>query len=278
MTAIRASGQARPSYFPMRRPDLTEGLEQGDARLAAVMAPTVQTFPARKAIIGAGPRSRSIYRIRSGWCARVRYLPDGQGQILAILLPGDFFAIETLFQTCHMDDEVIALDSATVECAEWSVIERAMFEDRQLALRLTWELVEAERRIRNWLVAMGRGSAEEKLALLLLDLRGRLALGGVIPADAVSFVFPMTQHQIGEALGLTAVHVNRTLQHFRKVGLVTLSRNLMTLDDLEGLYRLALPLLDEFEKSRPEYGAAARSRTGQSTANIAAGLHGQVSA
>jgi CRP/FNR family transcriptional regulator, anaerobic regulatory protein len=268
MTKSREREQPQTPFFPLQRPSLANDLAKGDLKLTAMIgrSPT-RVFPAHKAIIGAGEEHDSIYQIRNGWCARIRYLPDGRSQILDLLLPGDFFAIEMIYQTLHMDD-VVAITSATVEYADRSTVEKAMRDDPRLALRLTWQLLEDERRMRNWLTAMGRGNAEERLALLLLDIRGRLALGGLIEPESTVFAFPMTQQRIGEMLGLTSVHVNRTMQHFRKGGYVTSSMGAMKINDLEAIRRLALPLLDEFEKHRPEYGSSISiDRNGQPPGN-----------
>lgn len=254
--------QSQPSFFPLQRPSLADDLATGDQRLAAMIGSSTRAVPAHKVVIGAGLEHDLIYRVRTGWCARIRHLSDGRSQMLAILLPGDFFAIEMLYQTLHLDD-VAAITATTLEYVDRSIVEKGMRDDPRLALRLTWQLLEDERRMRNWLIAMGRGSAEERLALLLLDVRGRLALAGLIAPDATVFAFPMTQQAIADILGLTPVHVNRTLQHFRKAGFVTTSTGVMKVDDLEALRRLALPLLDEFEKRRPEYGASpSASRNG----------------
>ena len=79
-------------------------------------------------------------------------------------------------------------------------------------------------------------------------------LAGTIGAEVNEIPWPLTQQGLGEVLGLTAVHVNRTLQELRALGLVQVKSRLARLD-VPGLYRLAHPLLDIFERQRPEYGA-----------------------
>jgi CRP-like cAMP-binding protein len=102
-------------------------------------------------------------------------------------------------------------------------------------------------------VGLGQGTAEERVALLLLDFRGRLALSGTIEADAQAYQMPMTQAQLADHLGITAVHVNRVLRSFRERGIVSVRDGKVSITDLDALSRHAAPLLDTYEKSTPQY-------------------------
>jgi hypothetical protein len=92
--------------------------------------------------------------------------------------------------------------------------------------------------------------------MLLVDLRGRLAVSGLIAPDALTFEMPMTQSQLADHLGLTAVHVNRVLKAFRRDGVVTIRDGMVSIGSLESLAERAYPLLDTHERTVPEYVGA----------------------
>jgi CRP-like cAMP-binding protein len=86
---------------------------------------------------------------------------------------------------------------------------------------------------REWVVNVGRRNAKTRIAHLLCELALRLDSARV--ADGSMFDFPLTQEQIADATGLTAVHTNRTLQALRKDGLISLAANRLTIRNWKGL-------------------------------------------
>ncbi|MGV8953869.1 MAG: Crp/Fnr family transcriptional regulator [Cypionkella sp.] len=88
---------------------------------------------------------------------------------------------------------------------------------------------------RGWLVAMGRWPAIGKLAHLLCEMCLRLEVIGAV--EAASFRLPITQVELGDVLGLSSVHVNRTLQELRATGLIAWKGQLVTILDWDGLRR-----------------------------------------
>lgn len=241
------------SFFPLRRAELEPKLKAGDGRFQQLLDERSIRIDARRPVVPVGQDQQFVYRLRSGWAARLRYLRDGRSQISGILLPGDLVAVRAIFLDAQPDE------IATLTDCEFDVVERAVLHDTALAdpalmLRLHWQTLEDERRLHNWLIALARGRAEERMALLLLDIRGRLALSGLIAPDAEEIPWPLTQHELGEILGLTAVHVNRTLRVLREQELAQVKARVARIDPA-GLYRLAHPLMDIFERGRPEFGA-----------------------
>src|SRR4051794_32402883 len=105
------------------------------------------------------------------------------------------------------------------------------------------------------MAALGRGYADERIATLLLDLRGRLHQAGM--ANGGGFQLRMTQQEIADHLGLTIVHVNRVLRRLREAGIVTVQRGVVIVDEMAGLSQLAAPLQDIYERGTPEFGGQA---------------------
>jgi CRP-like cAMP-binding protein len=86
---------------------------------------------------------------------------------------------------------------------------------------------------REWTVSLGRRSALGRMAHLFCEIRERLQISGLVEND--SYEFPLTQQELGECLGLTAVHVNRTLQELRKRKLIEVENRRARILDLPGL-------------------------------------------
>jgi CRP/FNR family transcriptional regulator len=249
----RTVAQDEP-FFALSRPDMIGGLWRGDDRLGELLRPSRSSHSAGSSIISAKTENRRVYRIRSGWCAQVRQLRGGRRQILGVLLPGDLFGLSSMFTTSELC-EVSALSSVTLDEIGGTALRSAMRADSSLSLRVNWQMLENERRLRNWMLALGQASADERLALLFLDLRGRLMLAGTIAWGATTMPLPMTQEQIGDLLGLTAVHVNRKLQNLRSQGMISRTCGHVDLIDIPALFRLAQPMMDGFERTNPAFGS-----------------------
>ena len=121
-----------------------------------------------------------------------------------------------------------------------------------MALRIAFQLGEDERRLHNYVIGLGRANAAERMATMLLELHGRLGRAGLIQNGA--YRCPMTQQEMADFLGLTLVHVNRVLRRLHGEGLATVTRGMVQIDDIDGLHKLAQPVLDIFERSQPEFG------------------------
>lgn len=239
--------------FALHRPEIGPCLERGDEAVARLMAACVRTFDAGAVIIEMGGEHGFVYRVRAGWVSRVRPLPDGRNQIIAVFLPGDLFGVKSMFVTRHVD-AVEAVSEAVVERVDQRALRDAAARDFDVSVRLTWQVIEEERRLHNWVVGLGRGNAEERMALLLLDLHGRLALAGQIDVAAPGYDCPMTQQQVADLLGLTNVHVSRVLRTLREEGIAAMRAGRVQITDLARLGKLAYPLLDVFEHSEPAFG------------------------
>ena len=86
-----------------------------------------------------------------------------------------------------------------------------------------------------------------------MDFRGRLISSGVIDSSSLAYEMPLTQGQLADHLGITAVHVNRVLKEFRDKRIVTVRDGQVTISDLDGLAHRAIPLLDTHERTNPAY-------------------------
>src|ERR671938_898632 len=189
--------------FPPPREQLQDRLEAGDRALGRVMPTRMHTLVDHEILIPTGKPHGSIYRLKSGWMARSRVLSDGRQQIIMVFLPGDLLGLETMLLD-RQPDSIQCIARATVQPLNYETALDLGRTDPDVSLRFMWQLAEDERRLHNWVIAMGRANAIERIATLVLDFRGRLMQAGLI--DGESFAMPMTQEQIGDHLGLTVVH------------------------------------------------------------------------
>ena len=170
----------------------------------------------------------------------MRGLPDGRNQFIMIFLPNDLFAVKSMFLAVH-PDAMTALSDAVVERIDHRELREACDADRDVATRCTWQLIEEERRLHNWVTGLGAGSAEERMAHLLLDFHGRLVRSGQIAPEAGEYDLPMTQEQLGDHLGISTVHVNRVLKGLRENGIATMRARRVRIGDMPALARIAFP-------------------------------------
>src|SRR5215213_10778828 len=149
-------------------------------------------------------------------------------------------------------DTIECLTPAYVRTIDRKRLLELVARDHPASVRIMFQLAEDERRLHNWVAALGRGNAEERIATLLLDLRGRLFQAGL--ANGEGFHMPLTQQEIADHLGLTLVHVNRVLRRLREAGMVTVQGGVVRIDEMTRLSRVAAPLQDIYELATPEFG------------------------
>jgi CRP-like cAMP-binding protein len=238
--------------FALHRAEFLKPLMRGDDKIASIMRGGSFTLRPGATLIEAGRQHSFVYRLISGWAGRARLLPDGRNQFILIFLPGDLFAVKSMFVTRHMDS-VQAISNIVAERVHYKTLYEAYVADSDIATRCIWQVMEEERRLHSWVVGLGRGSAEERLALLLIDFRGRLISSRVIDSSSLVYEMPLTQSQLADHLGITAVHVNRVLKEFRDNNILTIRDGQVTINDLDRLTRRAAPLLDSYERTDVAY-------------------------
>jgi CRP/FNR family transcriptional regulator, anaerobic regulatory protein len=255
----RAAGVPDSARFALHRPEFLHALERGEEKIGVLMRVDTFSCAAGETLIAANTQHDYVYRLREGWVGRTRQLEDGRNQFILIFLPGDLFAVKSMFMICHVDS-VQTLSPIVAERIHYRTLHDAYVGDSEVASRCIWQVMEEERRLHSWVTGLGQGSAEERLALLLMDFRGRLVLSGTIGADALSYPMPLRQTQLADHLGITPVHMNRVLKAFRENNIVTVRDGCVTITDLGALARCASPLLDAHERRTPEYGAGATTK------------------
>jgi len=199
------------------------------------MCVDARNLPPRRNIIREGDRPDHVHLVVEGWAARYKLLPDGARQITAFLLPGDFCDLHITILN-EMDHSIATLTRAKV-----AFIPRARMDaitDRAgIAKAFWWATLVDEAVLRAWIVNIGRREAVEAVGHLLCELYCRMKLVGLTTDH--QFELPLTQEELGDALGLTAVHINRVLQRLRADKLIALESGALKILDYQGLEALA---------------------------------------
>lgn len=236
--------------FPLHRPELRDLLSRGEAAIRQAMGPPMRHREGEQ-LVSTGEHSGTVYLLESGWIARTRLIEDGRRQIIVVFLAGDLLGLKSMLLE-RQPDTIESLTDAHVRSIDHKRLLDLCEQNHAVAVRVMFQLAEDERRLHNWVAALGKGNADERIAALLLDLRGRLFHAGL--ATGAIYRMPLTQQEIADHLGLTVVHVNRVLRRLREEGIVTVQRGTVTIDDVARLSRFAAPLQDIYERSRPEFG------------------------
>ena len=187
-------------------------------------------------IVSEGKRCSAVFLITEGIAIRYRILRDGQRQILNFLFPGDFVGVTN----CRFDTALFSVKTLTQATIAPIPLPRliGLFDTHpRLAAKLFWGFACEAAICAEHMITLGRRSAPERVAHLLLELLTRLQAIGL--ADERSYRLPLTQEMISDALGLSIPYVNRVLHQLRDAGLVRIKDQTVIIDNIEELSALA---------------------------------------
>jgi CRP-like cAMP-binding protein len=189
-----------------------------------------------QSLIEQGEDVAELVVLCSGMTQTVRTLSDGRQQIVAVSVAGDMLnAGGLLFQQAH--NSTLALTPAICLSMPFRLVE-ALTKTRPAIARALWLETAAQAAIQQeWMVWLGRRAAQTRLAHFLCEISYRLQPTRSGPRD--EFEFPLTQRDLADLLGLSSVHVNRTLQVLRSQGIIELSHQRLTVRNRAGLYEMA---------------------------------------
>jgi CRP-like cAMP-binding protein len=183
-------------------------------------------------IVKEGDRPSESSLLLEGFAARYKVLSNGRRQITDFHVVGDFVDLHS-FLLKTMDHGIVALTRCRIGAVPHATLAEITEKYPHLA-RLLWLHTLIDSAIhREWLTAMGRRPANGHLAHLICEMYLRLKLVGEAEGDTIQL--PVTQAELGDALGISNVHVNRVLQDLRGAGLISLRGKTLKVLDWEGL-------------------------------------------
>ena len=221
---------------------LAQKLTYDDLTFEQGVKAELRIFRKNRDVIVAGKQYKNLFVNHDGWLFRYKILHNGDRQITDFILPNQIFGLQAcvfkaaLYSVATITD--VSLSSIPLGAID-SVFERVP----ALAKALFWSALCDSAILAEHLIDASRRSAYERVSHLILELFVRLKAAADLDDD-MSFNMPLTQELIGSALGLTTVHVNRTLRSLREDKLILIEGKRVTILDFD-----ALSLVSDFDNS-----------------------------
>lgn len=207
-----------------------------DLHLLTRLQHSTETYQPGQTVVSFNEPVDKLYVVTDGWALRARYLDDGRRQIINFMLPGDYFDLMSLVGA-RSDHTVVAATPLTLRVYAGQDFLRATQSSSRLASAFWWVTVQEETILRQQIVRVGRLSARERIANFILELNRRQTISSGSPQDFVPL--PVPQAYLADALGLSVVHVSRSLTSMKSKGLLSTSRKGITIDQRDKLMELA---------------------------------------
>lgn len=179
-----------------------------------------------------------LFRIVEGWACQYRLLPDGRRQIISLFLPGDYCEAQWLLSG-KANWPIVALTDLSFVEIPLDQMRAYLTQGGPEMAELLGAIARTLKNHETWIVNLGRMSATERICALLIDLFERLEPTGTVVANR--YPLPLTQNDIADVVGISAVHANRVLQMLRGKGVIALETGRLEVLDPEELRRMCGP-------------------------------------
>lgn len=209
-----------------------QGFSKAERQAIGSLSATIREFSPQQDILSEGGYSSSCCIILDGWTCCYQMLDEGRRQILSFHVPGDVPDLQGLY-LADTDFGMAALTAATVAFVPHTEVHKLIASFPTIATALWREALVGAAIHRAWMTGLGRRDARGRLAHLFCELYLRLTTVGL--TDGYALPLPLRQPDLADALGLTPVHVNRTLRDLRNDGLISLRRRRLEIQDWLGL-------------------------------------------
>jgi CRP-like cAMP-binding protein len=168
----------------------------------------------------------------SGYAFRSKIVGNGGRQILSIHIPGDIVDIQHAMLGIA-DHNIQMLTNGEVALVSAAAVKEIAFKNPAIGQAMWLETLVDGSIFREWIANVGRRDARTRVSHLLCEFTVRLHTAGLTEGNR--YELPMTQEQLGDATGLTAVHVNRTMQGLRSEGLISSDKRSITIENWKAL-------------------------------------------
>lgn len=209
-----------------------------------------KSYVAGRDLVNQGQPDQQAFVLADGWACSYRLLANGGRQIVDFQIPGDFLGMRSvLSRTAGQGVEPLtAVQASPLGSQE---LMEVFARTPRLGTALLWAASRDDAMVVEHLVGMGRRNAAERTAHLLLELGARLALVGM--GTKTGYACPLSQYLLADALGLSAVHVNRVLRELREEGLLTFRNGHVEFNHFAGLVEFADFDQDYLDHEGPHY-------------------------
>ena len=225
-----------PLALLLRNLELRSPLPEEERKAVLDLSYVLKTHePATYTIREADPPEACAVLV-TGFAYRHKLTGDGSRQIVGLQIPGDALDLQHLFlDVC--DHNVQMLTRGEVAYVSRSELQKLARSSAAIGHAILVKILVESSIFREWTLNVGRRESRARLAHLLCELAIRLEAEGL--AEEYGYELPMTQEQLADALGLTPVHVNRTLKALEADGLVTRNKRNISFPDWERMRSVA---------------------------------------
>ena len=191
-----------------------------------------EEFRAHSDIIREAEIPAGVFVVIAGHACRYKILSDGSRQILDFMLPGDKTELYGLLLKAT-DHGISTLGPTVIAWIDRDRLTREMFDHPDVAIALWWNALQREAILRERITAIGRRDAYARVAHLLCEMFERLRLVGETLDH--NYRLPLTQEELGDALGISEVHANRMLRRLQNEKLIVSDQRMVRIPDLDAL-------------------------------------------
>ena len=215
MSAVKSAHVLQPM---VRKLSQWRPLDQADSEAILALPHRILNFRAQEYIVREGDEPKHSCLILSGFAFRQKVAGNGGRQIVSIHMKGDLADLQNSLLGVA-DHSLQALTHVEAAMISVDAIQNLAFDRPAIGRALWYETLVDASIFREWVLNVGRRDARTRLAHLLCEFALRMEAQGLI--DGGGFELPITQEQLADAVGLTPVHVNRTLKSLEADGLIT---------------------------------------------------------
>ncbi|MDB5691800.1 MAG: Crp/Fnr family transcriptional regulator [Alphaproteobacteria bacterium] len=218
-----------------QRLDALSPLDEADKAAIVALPHTLRVMKAHEYIVREGDKAENSCLLRSGFASRHKIVANGSRQIVSVHMMGDMVNLQnSLLKTA--DHSVQALTDAEVAFIPGKAIVALAAARPAIAIAMWLDTLIDGAVFREWIANVGRRDAKARTAHVLCEFALRQERAGL--ATRNKYDLPMTQEQLGDALGLTSVHVNRTLKALEEARLIARDKRTVTIADWEALRKV----------------------------------------
>jgi len=220
----------------VRKLQLWQPLAGRDIAAVLALPHTVRALSAGQYIIWDGDRPQHTCLLLDGFAFRHKLAGNGNRQILSIHMKGDIVDLQNSLLGIA-DHNVQMLTAGQVVLIPVEAMRTLAFDYPQVGMAMWYETLVEGSIFREWIVNVGQRNARTRIAHLLCEFAMRLEVAEL--GQHSNYELPITQEQLGEAVSLTSVHVNRMLMQLEADGLISRTKRVITIHDWPELAKTA---------------------------------------
>ena len=220
----------------VRKLQLWEPLSESDIDAVLALPHTVRSLDNGQYIIWDGDKPQHSCLLLDGFAYRHKLAGNGSRQILSIHMKGDIVDLQNSLLGIA-DHNVQMLTAGEVAMIPVEAMRSVAFDHPKVGMAMWYETLVEGSIFREWIVNVGRRDARTRIAHLLCEFAVRLEVAEL--GQQSTYKLPITQEQLGDAVSLTPVHVNRTLMRLESDGLINRTKRVITIRDWPELAKTA---------------------------------------